>query len=194
MMKKEQNHYGVLGINEDADAAKVRQAYRIAARKHHPDSQSGDSTAFRRVQEAYDVLSDKELRSEYDRSRIHDIPDVEIRPEEIRRTPAIWSSFPASLFGSFFDNYLFGEPDSFQIEDKDLYMELVLSPVEAAAGGRLPIELPVESFGRATRSYTSTFVIELPAGLRSGHEMIFAIGSRRPGLAGRRLHVTIIVE
>jgi curved DNA-binding protein len=48
----------------------IKKAYRKLARKYHPDRNPGDKTAeakFKQVQEAYDVLSDKEQRARYDR-------------------------------------------------------------------------------------------------------------------------------
>lgn len=69
------NHYEVLGISRDADAAAVRRAYLVAARAHHPDYfVDGDdrarATAARRMQEineAWSVLGDAKRRAAYDR-------------------------------------------------------------------------------------------------------------------------------
>lgn len=48
----------VLGVDENADAETVRQAYRDRVKEVHPDAESGTEEAFRRVQEAYDRLRD----------------------------------------------------------------------------------------------------------------------------------------
>jgi DnaJ-class molecular chaperone len=64
------DYYEVLGINREASEADVKKAYRKLARQYHPDRNPGDKTAetrFKEVQEAYDVLSDKTKRSQYDR-------------------------------------------------------------------------------------------------------------------------------
>ena len=53
----------------DADADEIRKAYRKLARKYHPDLNPGDKAAeerFKKVQEAYDVLSDDNKRKIYD--------------------------------------------------------------------------------------------------------------------------------
>ncbi len=63
------DYYETLGIKRGADAEEVRKAYRKLARKHHPDLNPGDKAAeerFKKVQEAYDVLSDDEKRKVYD--------------------------------------------------------------------------------------------------------------------------------
>jgi curved DNA-binding protein len=61
--------YEVLGIKRDASEDEIKRAYRRLAREHHPDRNAGDKqaeTRFKEVQEAYDVLSDKEKKSQYD--------------------------------------------------------------------------------------------------------------------------------
>jgi curved DNA-binding protein len=64
------DHYEVLGVKRDATEAELKSAYRKLARKYHPDRNPGDKQAeehFKEVQGAYDVLSDKEKRAQYDR-------------------------------------------------------------------------------------------------------------------------------
>ena len=59
------NYYDTLGIKKDASADEVKTAFRRLARKHHPDA-GGDEEKFKEINEAYEVLSDKEKRSQYD--------------------------------------------------------------------------------------------------------------------------------
>jgi DnaJ-class molecular chaperone len=64
------DYYEVLGVAKGASEADIKKAYRKLARQHHPDRNPGDKTAeskFKEVQEAYDVLSDKNKRAQYDR-------------------------------------------------------------------------------------------------------------------------------
>jgi molecular chaperone DnaJ len=64
-----QDFYEVLGVSRDAKADEIRKSYRKLARKHHPDLNPGDKAAeerFKKVQEAYDVLSDSKKRQVYD--------------------------------------------------------------------------------------------------------------------------------
>jgi molecular chaperone DnaJ len=63
------DYYQALGVTRNADAEEIRKAYRKLARKYHPDLNPGDKAAeerFKKVQEAYDVLSDEEKRKIYD--------------------------------------------------------------------------------------------------------------------------------
>ena len=59
------NYYDVLGVKKDASADEIKKAFRKLARKHHPDA-GGDEEKFKEINEAYEVLSDPEKRSEYD--------------------------------------------------------------------------------------------------------------------------------
>src|SRR5215475_2255268 len=64
------DYYEVLGVSRSASADEIAKAYRKLARQHHPDRNPGDKQAearFKEVQEAYDVLSDKNKRTQYDR-------------------------------------------------------------------------------------------------------------------------------
>jgi DnaJ-class molecular chaperone len=62
--------YEVLGVSRNATDEEIKRAYRRLARQHHPDRNPGDKqaeTKFKEVQEAFDTLSDKEKRAQYDR-------------------------------------------------------------------------------------------------------------------------------
>ncbi|KAK7196342.1 DnaJ domain containing protein [Novymonas esmeraldas] len=50
------NPYTVLGIKQGADKAAIKKAYRVLARKHHPDAPGGSDERFREVQEAYEQI------------------------------------------------------------------------------------------------------------------------------------------
>ena len=64
------DYYEVLGVSRDASESEIKKAYRKLAHKYHPDRNPGDKQAeanFKEVQEAYDVLSDKTKREQFDR-------------------------------------------------------------------------------------------------------------------------------
>jgi predicted outer membrane lipoprotein len=53
-----QEAYGVLGLDPGADENRVREAYRERIKEVHPDTESGDEEEFKRVREAYEVLTE----------------------------------------------------------------------------------------------------------------------------------------
>ena len=64
-MGTKRDYYEILGIEKNADAAKIKSAYRKLAKKYHPDTNSGDAVAekkFKEVTEAYNILSDPEKK------------------------------------------------------------------------------------------------------------------------------------
>ncbi len=62
------NHYKTLGITNAATAAEIRRAYRVLARRYHPDVNPGRSSEdlFKSIAEAYSVLSDPDKRQQHD--------------------------------------------------------------------------------------------------------------------------------
>jgi curved DNA-binding protein CbpA len=64
------DYCGVLGIAEDADEETIRSAFRVLARRYHPDVGAGSSPVeFQRAREAYETLVDPDRRRRYDLQR-----------------------------------------------------------------------------------------------------------------------------
>jgi molecular chaperone DnaJ len=60
------DYYAILGVDRSASDDEIKKAYRKMAHKYHPDKSHGDEEKFKEVNEAYQVLSDKNKRSQYD--------------------------------------------------------------------------------------------------------------------------------
>jgi hypothetical protein len=90
---KEVDHYAVLGVSTDATDKQLKTAYRMCSLLYHPDKPTGNTAAFQRIAEAYQVLSDPDRRRQFDegsdikvkrgkRDEDHDDDDDSDEPEE----------------------------------------------------------------------------------------------------------------
>src|SRR5579884_454111 len=97
------NLYAALGISCDADDQAIRRAYRMLARRYHPDQGIGSSAEkFREVTEAYETLIDPARRRSYDLS----LERASYRPPNIRIDPIVSRPTPfyredPGVFGRF---------------------------------------------------------------------------------------------
>jgi len=60
------DYYEVLGVKKDASDDEIKKAFRKAAVQHHPDKEGGDEAKFKEINEAYEVLKDRQKRQRYD--------------------------------------------------------------------------------------------------------------------------------
>ena len=60
------DYYNILGINKGASEEEVKKAFRKLSHKYHPDKKGGDDKKFKEINEAYQILSDKNKRAQYD--------------------------------------------------------------------------------------------------------------------------------
>jgi curved DNA-binding protein len=175
--------YALLGVPRDASEEAIRTAYRKLARELHPDMNPGDAAAeerFKRVSEAYAVLSDPDKRSAYD-----EFGEIALDPNfDAAKAREAGQAFghgfggrPASggfggiddLFSNLFSRGagrggFGGEP--LRRSGPDLEAELDLDFVEAALGGeqRLTINRPTADGG----SRHETVTVRIPPGVADG--------------------------
>jgi len=117
-------YYMILGVPSTESPTGIRAAYRDLAKKLHPDVSGGETTpAFQEVAEAYRILSDPQLRRDYN-DRLKRGADGDVGPRR-RRPPEPRIAIPK------------GE----QLEG--LNFEIVLSPEESGRGCTVPVHVPV---------------------------------------------------
>ena len=103
-----QDYYETLGVARDADEAEIKKAYRQKAKELHPDRNPGDRSRaeqeFKRVAEAYEVLSDQQKRAQYDRYG-HAGPDqgFTFGDTDFRRARDAYREFGFGGFDDLFD-------------------------------------------------------------------------------------------
>lgn len=125
--------YEILELSRDAGEDEVKRAYRQQAMKYHPDRNPGDHEAeekFKEVGKAYDILSNPEKRSRFDRYGTADD-----RPENQGGSPFAGFDMEDAL-RSFMENFGFGgfQQDSHARGD-DLTVSIELTLPEAVLGG-----------------------------------------------------------
>lgn len=94
------DYYDILGVSRDATPDDIKKAYRKLAMKEHPDK-GGDPERFKKISEAYEILSDDQKRSQYD------------APQH-----------PHDIFGMFGDMFRSREPNRCADEVKEISIPL----------------------------------------------------------------------
>jgi molecular chaperone DnaJ len=144
-MAAQRDYYEVLGVARGAGDDDLKRAFRQLARRHHPDVNPDDPSAgerFREIAEAYEVLSNAETRSLYDR---YGHAGVSGRPLQSER--AYQSGNIADIFSMLFGEDLFGGgPTTARrgaMAGADAAAEVELTLTEAAFGARTDVVIEV---------------------------------------------------
>jgi DnaJ-class molecular chaperone len=170
--------YSTLGVRLNSSELEIKKAYRVLARKYHPDLNPGDRRAerrFKEIAEAYDVLSDHSQRGRYDQIRRVSVA--------FRRGPTGFARHTGFNPVHYAPTYIPPRPGN------DLYREVVVSFRDSRRG----ILVDVEAVERGMP--TRMVIAFVPPGATDG-ERICLKGRGGFGTAGGRsgdLYITVKV-
>jgi molecular chaperone DnaJ len=136
------NYYKTLGLDELADEAAIKRAYRKLALKYHPDRNPGDKFAedkFKKVTEAYRILSDSRKRFDYDQSRFSS--KGEPRKESAYQTQHVHFDEVFDIFDTFSSGRSTFRGKHQKERGSDLAYNLTLSFEEAILGTTTVVEV-----------------------------------------------------
>ena len=128
-----EDYYEVLGVSRDSTEEEIKKAYRNLARRFHPDANPDNPQAaehFKKVAEAYTVLSDADRRRDYDRYGTTRVPTGGFDPFDI--------------FAAFFGRDPFGSYSGGGTTQRgsDLILNLEVSLEEIVKGGSKTVTIP----------------------------------------------------
>ncbi len=162
MARRKRDYYAVLGVSRDSSEADIKRAFRELARKHHPDVNPADAgEAFREINEAYAVLSDRDSRARYDRWG---------HPDDASGLSAVVDAAQDLI------DDLFRRRKNKQ-RGRDLRYTLEVTFEEAAFGASKTISIPATDPGGKPRDFT----VVISAGTKEGTVKTF----KGEGEAGR---------
>jgi molecular chaperone DnaJ len=211
------DYYVILGVSRGADQKRIQKAYRTIVKKFHPDASGTheSSERFLEIREAYETLTDEERRKEYDEHLAREGSALRITrvPEIIKKRTSLFDQMDdfISSVDEFYSGFLPGVFRRGLEKGKSLYLELILSPREAAEGGLFPITVPVvedcprcrkaglwkEFFCPVCRGYGRVrskreFSLSVPPRVSNGMEI--RLSMEDIGLRDVELHITVLID
>jgi curved DNA-binding protein len=178
------DYYATLGVDRKADGKAMKKAYRKLAQQYHPDRNPGDKQAeerFKKIAEAYAVLSDPEKRRQYDQfgdSGFHQ----RFSQEDIFRNADF-----SDLFGSFGGEDLFSQLFGGRVGRADFGRQRPLKGQDYSMQIHIPLRLAVTGGERRIEyqheGRSEQLKVRIPAGVASGAKLRVA-GKGGPGPAG----------
>ncbi|MBC7221219.1 molecular chaperone DnaJ [Candidatus Bipolaricaulota bacterium] len=143
-----QDYYQTLGVGREASPEEIKRAFRRLAKEYHPDTYKGDKREaerkFRKIAEAYEVLSDPQKRAQYDRfGHAGPTQGFDFGPGDFRRTREAFGEFFGGrafedLFSMFFGEGVRTRRRAERAQrGEDLEYRIRLSLEDAAFGAKL---------------------------------------------------------
>ncbi len=160
------NYYEILGVSKGASDDEIKKAFRKKAHQYHPDKGGGDEARFKEVNEAYQILSDKDKRAQYDQFGQTFNQAGGAGPsgfggggvEDMFRNGFTTSGFSSagggSPFGDIFEEFFSGSrggrrSQGSRVQGEDLVVDLTLEFEEASLGTNR--EMTYERLGKCNK-------------------------------------------
>ncbi len=147
MAEQKRDYYEVLGVEKNADDAAIKKAYRVLAKKYHPDVNPGDAEAekkFKEASEAYAILSDPEKRKQYDQFGHAAFDGGAGGPGGFDFSGADFSDIFGDIFGDFFGGGRRSAQNNGPMKGANLRTSVRITFEEAVFGCEKEIELTVK--------------------------------------------------
>lgn len=173
------NYYDILGVKKDATEEEIKKAYRKLALKYHPDKNKGDKEAeekFKEISRAYDILSDKKKRSEYDSFGSTRNNSTNFNEDIFNFSHNFRGGRPEDIFFNFITEEFFGG-------GRDIEMGLTISLQQALLGDKITI-----------RGEFGTNEVKIPAGVNNGDVLKLAGKGLRGGKRNGDLYLKVSVK
>ena len=130
-MSQSTDYYDVLGVARDAGPDEIKKAFRSRAREVHPDTSDHDDAEerFKKLNEAYEVLSDPEKRQMYDR-----FGTADPRATGYGGFDGGFGGGFGDVFSMFFDGVMGADSRTIRREGRDMAAQVTVTLLEAADG------------------------------------------------------------
>lgn len=183
------DYYQVLGVERNASAAEIKQAYRKLAHKYHPDvsSHAEGEEKFKAVAEAYATLKDPAKRAEYDKLGVHPSGEEFVTPKDwqdnFHQGNASFDDVDLADFFAAFSGRQHSRTTAKKGQDYEVPLNITLE--QAYHGAEMEITLPLPEYDAQGLPHRKlrTFKVRIPKGASDGQRLRLS-GKGGAGLNG----------
>ena len=152
------DYYRILGVNKNSTPEDIKKAYRKQVKQHHPD-RGGDAEYFKRINEAYEILSNSDKRSAYDNPQ----PDFNFNSSHFRHPNS--NPFQNGFADMFSQQFGFRQPN--RPMNKDISLAATISLKDVLTGKNVVMQYRLGS------GKIETVDVTIPPGAKNGDTIRF---------------------
>lgn len=167
------NPYEALGLSKEATQEEIKKAYRLLAKKNHPDLNPGNKKAeekFKEISHANDLIGSAEARAKFDAGEISEQQEREWQKQysQRQRSGGFQNRYSHSFENQFedqdwFSSFFNSQKESRQRASRDLHYKMNVTFKESVVGGEKVITLP----------NGKNLQVKIPAGINEGAKLRF---------------------